>query len=529
MKPSLTDLVQKLLKRNKIYFDRTELEFQIQSHPSYPSLHAITGVLDHFSIENVAAKVSIDSATLQQLPNHFIAQIQESEKQDLVVVEKKQSAYLVYTTTDKKQILSEDEFLKKFTGIIVAVEKQGNNQSLLESNSKRKYIAFGILGLFVAFLLFKTTDSVFSICHLVLSIIGVVVSIAIVKQELGLQTSIGDAFCSETDDQKDCDAVLSSKGAEIIKGYKLSDFSMLYFSVLVTLTFIQILNPVLSYSISLLTIPITLYSLYYQYIVVKKWCLLCLSIIGVLWLQALISVITDMYITNFVLVDFVVLGIIVVSIWLLWSFIKPLILEITTLRKDKIEAIKFKRNFVLFEGMLNKSHQIDTIIDENQEIVFGNPVSNLEIVIVTNPFCGHCKPVHQQVDEILHKYKGKVKIIIRFNINTEDEDSNVVKITCRMLEIYSQKGAKECLQAMTEIYENGKPDHWLKTWRECTDKERFISVLEKENTWCKNNAINFTPEILINGKFYPKEYKRSDLIFFIEDLEENYGAVAIAQ
>ena len=27
---------------------RDELEFQLLSHPSYPSLHAVTGVLDHF-------------------------------------------------------------------------------------------------------------------------------------------------------------------------------------------------------------------------------------------------------------------------------------------------------------------------------------------------------------------------------------------------------------------------------------------------------------------------------------------------
>ena len=37
----------------------------------------------------------------------------------------------------------------------------------------------------------------------------------------------------------------------------------------------------------------------------------------------------------------------------------------------------------------------------------------------------------------------------------------------------------------------------------------------------KRTAINFTPEILINGKSFPKEYSRTDLIFFIEDLEEN--------
>ena len=50
MKSPLSLIVKKLLSKNAISFDKKELDFQIQSHPSYPSLHAITGVLDHFNI-----------------------------------------------------------------------------------------------------------------------------------------------------------------------------------------------------------------------------------------------------------------------------------------------------------------------------------------------------------------------------------------------------------------------------------------------------------------------------------------------
>ena len=43
-----------LLRKNGIQFDKDEFLFQIQSHPSYPSLHSITGVLEHFNIDNIA-------------------------------------------------------------------------------------------------------------------------------------------------------------------------------------------------------------------------------------------------------------------------------------------------------------------------------------------------------------------------------------------------------------------------------------------------------------------------------------------
>ncbi len=521
LKDTLINLVQTLLKKNSISFDKEELAFQIQSHPSYPSLHAITGVLDHFNIENVAADVPVNSETLSQLPNCFIAQINSDHGQDLIVSERKNLEYIIYDSENKKTKLTESEFLNKFTGIIVAVEETENYLTTKNNSKLVKTIAFALFGAFALFFVLSNSTSWYNTFYFLLSITGVVISSAIIKQELGLKTSIGDAFCSGTDDKKDCDAVLSSKGAEIFKGYKLSDFSMLYFAGLSLLTFMQISNPVISYTISLLAIPITLYSLYYQYAVVKKWCLLCLSIVGVLWLQALAPILTKNYISTFVLSDFITLGLVASFTWLAWSYIKPLFTEVQELKKEKIASVKFKRNYTLFDSLLQKSPLLDTQLTDSREIIFGNLNSNLEITIVTNPFCGHCKPVHTHVDDILKRYHNHVKIKIRFNVNVEDKDSDVIKITSRLIEIYNTKGGKECLLAMDAIYEGQKPTAWLKEWGECVDKETYTLELEKEKNWCTQNGINFTPEILVNGQSFPKEYSRTDLILFIEDLEEN--------
>jgi disulfide bond formation protein DsbB len=521
LKDTLINLVQRLLKKNKIAFDKEELSFQIQSHPSYPSLHAITGVLDHFNIENVAANVPVNSATLTQLPNCFIAQINTEQNKDLVTVEKEGTNYIIINTDNKKSKVSENNFLQKFTGIIVAVEQSEDNLPIKTNSSITKIVAGSALALLAAFIVYQNTTSLFTPIHLILSIIGIVISVAIIKQELGLKTSIGDAFCSGTDDKKDCDAVLTSKGAEIFKNYKLSDFSILYFVGITLLTFFQTANPTISYTISLVAIPVTFYSLYYQYAIIKKWCLLCLSIVGVLWLQALIPVITNTYTTNFIITDIIIFNLVALATWLTWYYLKPLFTDIHQLKKEKIENVKFKRNYTLFDSLLQKAPQINTQIENCKEIIFGNPNSNLEIVLVTNPFCGHCKPVHKHIDEILHRYHQNVKIITRFTINANDKENNLVKITSRLLEIHDKKGEIICLEAMSEIYKDGDTEIWLKKWGNCNNVNYYISELEKGSNWCTENAINFTPEILINGKSFPKEYNRTDLIFFIEELEEN--------
>lgn len=135
MKNQITTIVSKLLKSNNISFDKDELDFQIQSHPSFPSLHSITGVLNHFNIDNIAAEVPKIVKTLKELPKVFIAQIKDDSGLSLVTIEKNEDNCLVYDGKNKKQKLSSKEFIAKFTGIIVAVEKSENFH--FNDNSKK--------------------------------------------------------------------------------------------------------------------------------------------------------------------------------------------------------------------------------------------------------------------------------------------------------------------------------------------------------------------------------------------------------
>ena len=131
------------------------------------------------------------------------------------------------------------------------------------------------------------------------------------------------------------------------------------------------------------------------------------------------------------------------------------------------------------------------------------------------------------IENILGKYNNEVKIIIRFNIDTTDKESDLVKITSRLLELYETEETENCLKSMHQIYDGKSVTSWLNEWEECSEKEKYASILEHENSWCKENRINFTPEILINGYSFPKEYERSDLLYFIEDLCEDSIKITI--
>jgi uncharacterized membrane protein len=525
MNETLYTLLVKYLRKSNILISKEELKFQLLSHPSYPSLHAITGVLEHISIENVELHVPVNKETLVQLPNTFLAQINMDGGKELVIAVNDKLHYTVITSTEKFR-LTLTEFIERFTGVLVAVEK---TESQFETKDKNTWLPNSLLiitGFLFIGLFFLSQPTIAITIYFMLTLLGIYISLAIIKQGQGIQTNIGNAFCTGNNEKKDCDAVINSKGAMLVGLLKLSDLSLVYFLGLAIATYLLVFQNtglLYLYSISVIAFPITIYSIYYQYAVVKKWCMFCLGIVAILWAQMVIVLleINTLMTFSFSMSTLVIIGFGFLIALTIWIFLAPNLEMLIELKKSKIEYFKFKRNFSLFQTLLSKQKTIDTTISDTSEIVFGNKLANLQLTIITNPFCRHCKEVHTLLEDILKKYKNQVRITVRFNVNTNDLENEIVKITSRLLEVYHTKDIDSCLKAMHEIYKEQNAFNWLKKWEECYEPQQYIEILKKENRWCKATNINFTPEILINGKPFPKEYDKNDLLFFIEDLDKN--------
>lgn len=530
MKNTSIFIIKRLLKEYGIKVDEKELEFQHQSHPSFPSLHSLTGVLDHFRIENLALEVPNDIETLKKLPDSFIAYIKDERSDNFVFVSKNEdSVQLVFEDKKTKKIYFE-EFCDIWTGVIVAVEKDQNIIS--EPKTFLRLLTKGLfaISLFVlSALFFSYKPSLFQAIHFLLSFVGLGISIVIVKHELGLDSKIADKFCSGNIEKINCNDVLNSKAASFLGVIKLSDIGIVYFmALIISWLFIAINNA--NYSalilITILATPFTFYSIIYQYFVVKKWCPLCLSIVLTLWLQVIALYFVNLEILKFNL-EIAGVGLILFSFLLtisLWQFILPKLKKEQELKKLKIEYFKFKRNYNIFNALISRSTPVNTTIDDAEEIVLGNKSDDakLKVVVITNPLCGHCSSSHKLVKQLLELQDNNIQIRIRFNVNTKDEKSIAVKIALRLIELYHRKGEQKCLTAMHDIYGNLSTLSWLEKWGEVHNR-KYFDILVAEKEWCQKNNINFTPEILINGRSFPNEYDRSDLTFFINDIieEEN--------
>jgi len=527
MKDSVVYLLYKLLRKDKISIDKEEIKFQLLSHPTYPSLHSITGVLDHFNIENVAAKIPIDLETISQLDTYFLTQIRNDTGEHFVIFVRNKGKINLVFSKEYTQVLSPAEFLEIWTGVILIVNPEGELIQEATDSKKTRLIPIGISGTILVFIasLVILRPTPMMLFHFLLSGIGLTISIFIILKELGLQSNTINRFCSLGSDKMNCDTVLNSSGAWIFKAIKLSDLGILYFCSLIFYSFLTLLqrgNFNNLYYLSVLAIPFTIYAIFYQIRIIKSWCTLCLGVVVTLWFQAIIALTHISANKHFafhplsillLLFSFLIMA-------LLWSYILPLLKHKIELRSLKIDHYRFKRNYTIFDTLLSKSTPLPVGVIDSNEIVFGITTDRpkLSITIITNPSCGHCKEVHTLVEKLLHLNTNQIQIIIRFNVSVQP-DNDTTKIAFRLIELYHTQGKEKCLEAMQDIYVHLEPNKWIEKWGVCTDI-KYLKTIEKQSKWCEAHHKNFTPEILIEGLAFPKEYKREDLIYFIENLLE---------
>jgi uncharacterized membrane protein len=269
------------LEKEGITIDKTEFEFQLQSHPDYGSLLAISDTLSFLNIENGAIQVVVSEIEL--LPNRFITFLsKENTEPELCFIEKRENAY--FYSKDRKYIeITKSELEKKWQEIVLLVDKPEYEVNI--SNNKNAWILPLLLSIVAIITLIQGQATVESKFFIIFPIIGLLFSIIALKDLFGTKSEIITNFCNISASTS-CSTVVNSDKWKIFKHINFSDLSIIFFAT----QFLGIFTFLISGDVSsflhiqeillLCSIPIVLASLYFQKIVEKKWCPICLVIIG---------------------------------------------------------------------------------------------------------------------------------------------------------------------------------------------------------------------------------------------------------
>ena len=497
-------------------FCRTE----ITSHPDYPSLVSATDFVDSGGMEYSAVRA--DVSYIHDFNYPLLAHIRQPGNEYLHIV-----SSLDVWNQDK-------EITQHWSGIVIYPEKNSSwhnaeNENSRHNSYKSKLIALilsimGAIGYLIV--AYHTHNIAFSFFGL-LSLTGVIISLFALSVEAGLQNQIAKKVCGSADDGG-CEQVLKSKYAKIIPGVSIADFALAYF--LTQLTFYA-LNVWYNGAMSLILyfgltgIFIGGASVYLQAYNLRKWCAICLGIVAVLLLQTTISL-TEIVSKNTFLVSGVKLNLFIffsiVFVFFL-SILLPIkqILEANRTMRIKIAELKrWKLDINLFLNHWNTEASVDVSLRQN-DLLLGKPWAPLTITVACNPYCKPCAKMHSQLEEMLRRFDGKIKVLIRFICYPYDLTNKItVAVSTILQKIVTTKSEAERIAFFTDWFSWMEYEKWVQKWK----PDLSIDVSKELNfhhEWTIQNNIAYTPTIFLSGKKVPGRYSLEDLALLIPQLVQS--------
>lgn len=516
-------LVKKFLIENRYSNVVDEFEDLFSSHPNYPSLYAITDSLGLLGIENLAIKIPKEQFI--ELPETFLTLY----KGELVLLSKDENIIRILDEKGKKWKLNLDVFLRDWDQIVIVVEPNTEKEIGLKKTSKWVLLGLPML-LLIFFSLFINGYSISSILLLGLSALGLVLSVLVLQEKFGIKIELVSKFCN-MNQETSCDSVIKSDQSQITSWLSFTDLPLLFFGS----NFLALLlSPILSVSVisvlSLLAIPFLIYSVWIQKVKIKKWCLLCLAISGVILMQAVFFLFNLFTFYEFVssgLANYLLSIILVFSAWFL---IKPVLEKEIKATKEVKELKRFKRNFKIFDALAKEINSKNNL-GKLKGIEFGNFNTSTNITLFLSPSCGHCHKAFKDAHELYKKNPESIYLKIMFNVNPENEQ-NKYKIVVQNLLYINSVDPNKAKEALIDwhINEIGL-DSWKEKWGSDVHDMIINNEMYEQYNWCTENEFNYAPVKIINTRLFPNEYEIADMHYFINDFEEanNFQIEYIAQ
>lgn len=519
MQPNLYNTITYFLRKND-YPTTEALRLQCLSHPNYPGLTSIIDTLAYLGINSTAAEVP--KAALQQLTEPFLAHLKQGYNEEFAFAALQTGGnVLVYSGKDKPTLVSENDFLNLWTGLIVAIDKNvGDIQSGWIDLKNMLPYAGAVIG--VLFLVFFKSNSFLFFLYSILSLIGVGITVLIARHQMGLLTGVENRFCT-LHRNTSCDAVLQSKAATIGK-HSLGDIGLVYFVgqafAIVVLSGGNHTGTVLA-AIGLLAMPFTLFSLYYQALVIKKWCPLCLVVVAVLWLQAFVSIplfIAAPFCTNvFVLARPLTMVTILMGFSaIIWGLLKPSISKLANVKNLEIEILRFRRNHYLLMPYLKQAPVLDTHYISNGSLLLGEANAGTTILFITNPLCQACQKAHSVLHNILQKYPDDINIQMVFYVPVQHPQDPRTMLAAWLCYEYEHNRDKFS-DTVHNWYSNPSIEHFKKLNLPDRIVAGQLPRLGRHRGFCETNGLARTPLLLLDGRIYPSWYNTEDIAFVVEE------------
>lgn len=490
------------------------LKERLIEHPDYPSLLAISEVFEDYKIENYAAQLSPND--LLEVPMPCLASL-NIEGGIFALVNDVQNGIVNWWHFEKgKQQESIASFAEKWNGVLLLTQ---TSEASIEPNytqNRQKILInwasiIGSILIFVIgfYLLFSV--NVFSIILLCfIKFLGFVTSVFLLWRLVDRNNPSLKNIC-QINSNVNCDSVLDSKAATIGGILSWSEIGYFYFTgSLLSLLFTSNNQEVIQNLafLNLLTLPYTVFSIYYQGFVLKKWCVLCIATQIILWLEfftfnSLVSSfyqIFSNYKESLILIIAFLLPIVI------WFSLKPIFQKVINSNFYEQNLKSFQNNIPVFFTLLRQERHVTQL--PKILIYDGNLKAQNTILAVTHPYCSHCANNNKVLKQIICKNSDVLKSQIVFVSSNVKEDRSTVFVQ----HLFSLD-AQIRNEALDFWFEESNKDFefWSKKYPVMQITTNALEITEQHYAWCVQNDIIKTPTFFVNGYCLPKLYKIGDI------------------
>ncbi|WP_104384990.1 vitamin K epoxide reductase family protein [Sphingobacterium sp. HMA12] len=521
--------IEYILNILEIRFTKSNLKTLLEEHVDYPSFWTVSEALRKFGISSAAVKKNKYEYIDFEIP--FICAIQKKDWGDpeftvVTCVGEDEITYLdphknILITNSLKEFESID---KEVILLIDGTEKVDEIDFVKNEKRERIYKMTSHIPIYFL-LIFFSSCIIFQGLNLdqffllrfglsMTSTIGFVLSLIIIWHEIDSQNPFIREICGGFGQGVNCDAVLLSKGAKLL-GISWSVIGGSYFFFLFTslLIFNKQISIFYFWEItSFLASFYIVYSIYYQWKVVKQWCVMCLGIQLVLLVNLFLYIIFNIFggALAFHWLDTILLISYGALIFVLFSYVIPIIKTAHNSKEYEKRWKRLRYDPTVFDSLLNKSATISFPVSD-LGVIIGNPEAELEIIKVCNPYCNPCSRAHLILDRIV-KNSNNIKVRIIFTASGELNDKATFPVA-HILDLYEKSDKEKLTMALDAWYldQDKNYDSFASRFPINEDFKLQIEKVKKMNSWCNKMKIRATPTIFVNGRELPEGYKVDDL------------------
>lgn len=509
--------MQYLLWAANVKVSSTGLKEELCLHPDFPSLASVSDALLAWQTPNLATRLSLDQLKKIPLPALAFLTTNGGIFAPIKSVSNDSVEWLDTQKGWQKDPL--EIFERKWNGAVLLLDPNAQSGEIDYSNKRKKdiinsmRIPFLIVGKVLCLALIFTIhwqDLLASGAHfqilLATKLIGTILGGMLLWQSLDSDNAFLQNIC-QLGGTNNCSNILQSKAAKVTPWLSWSELGFIYFAggfLSLLFAFMSADFAIMSWLLILcvLVLPYTVYSVWYQGIVARQWCLLCLAVQFLFLLEAGIAFsYYPGYTFQIPMHLFFLLGISFIIPVLIWVLIKEPFQKASQLFGIQRELQKIKFNEDYISSIFSTQQSMPPIFEGMEIVHLGNSEANHVLTIVTNPLCWPCAVRHEEINNLLD-LQPDVRCQLIFRGSPEALEIATVLLN-------TEKSHQK--EAVTSWYQDMFQDRkkWIESHQHSIAPND--SSLSLHRRWCDLAGITGTPTIFFNEKILPSAYRIKDI------------------